>query len=77
MFRNNTPKSTPFSKLELARKDKSERSNDAGLWVLQKFIDSKTFNNLSAIVAEIQKGNGPTTLSIAAGRRVISSGIAE
>lgn len=47
----------------------------AGLWILQKFIDPVTYNDLSAIVAEVQKGSSPTTLAQRPGRRVLSSGI--
>jgi phage terminase large subunit GpA-like protein len=47
----------------------------AGLWILQKFIDPVTYNDLSAIVAEVQKGANPTTLARAVGRRVLSRGI--
>jgi phage terminase large subunit GpA-like protein len=47
----------------------------AGLWILQKFIDPLTYNDLSAIVAEVQKGASPTTLARTIGRRIISRGI--
>lgn len=47
----------------------------AGLWILQKFIDPVTYNDLSAIVAEVQKGASPTTLVQHRGRRVLSSGV--
>jgi phage terminase large subunit GpA-like protein len=47
----------------------------AGLWILQKFIDPVTYNDLSAIVAEVQKGAAPTSLVSPRQRRIISTGI--
>lgn len=47
----------------------------AGLWILQKIIDRKTFEDLSALLAEVQKGASPQTLVTAPRRRVLSGGI--
>ncbi len=46
-----------------------------GLWILQKIIDPTTYNDLSALVAEVQKGKNPATLAKPAVRRVISQGV--
>jgi phage terminase large subunit GpA-like protein len=47
----------------------------AGLWILQKFIDPVTYNDLSALVAEVQKGANPVTLAKPRARRIISQGV--
>lgn len=47
----------------------------AGLWILQKIIDPLTFNDLTALVAEVQKGASPTTLAQPTRIRVLSQGI--
>lgn len=43
-----------------------------GLWILQKIIDPVTFDDLSAIVSQVQNGNAPLTLAKAMGSRIIS-----